>query len=69
MSNAEDRSSSVNKDTCILSRPKSILLQFLEVISLYYGVAGMPIERCREDCYDLGNLQASGESLSPQKIV
>ena len=24
----------------------------------------MRIERCREDCYDLGNLQAAGEQLS-----
>ena len=27
-------------------------LQFLEVMSLYYGEAGMRIERCREHCYD-----------------
>ena len=38
-------------------------LQFLEVMSLYYGEAGMWIERCREDCYDLSNLQAAGEKL------
>ena len=24
----------------------------------------MQIERCREDCYDLSNLQAAGEELS-----
>ena len=36
-------------------------------MSLYYGEAGMRIERCREDCYDLGNLKATGEQLS-QKI-
>ena len=24
----------------------------------------MRIERCREDCYDLSNLQAAGEQLS-----
>ena len=24
----------------------------------------MQIERCREDCYDLSNLQAAGEQLS-----
>ena len=40
-------------------------LQFLEVISLYYGEVGMQIERCREDYYDLSNLQAAGEQLSP----
>ena len=38
-------------------------LQFLEVMSLYYGEAGMLIERCREDCYDLSILQAAGEQL------
>ena len=38
-------------------------LQFLEVMSLYYGEAGIRIERCREDCYDLSNLQAAGEQL------
>ena len=26
----------------------------------------MRIERCREDCYDLSNLQAAGEQLSPE---
>ena len=31
-------------------------LLFSEVMSLYYGEAGMQIERCREDCYDLSNL-------------
>ena len=35
-------------------------LQFLEVMSQYYGQVGMRIERCREDCYDLSNLQAAG---------
>ena len=39
-------------------------LQLLEVMSLYYGEAGMRIEMCREDCYDLSNLQAAGERLS-----
>ena len=39
-------------------------LQFSQVMSLYYGEAGMPIERCREDCFDLCNLQAAGEHLS-----
>ena len=38
-------------------------LQFLEVMYLYYGEAGIRIERCREDCYDLSNLQAAGEQL------
>ena len=28
-------------------------LLFLEVMSLYYCEAGMRIEKCREDCYDL----------------
>ena len=35
-------------------------------MSLYYGEAGMRIERCREDCYDLSNLQAALEQLSQQ---
>ena len=26
----------------------------------------MRIERCREDCYDLSDLQAAGEKLSPK---
>ena len=26
----------------------------------------MRIVRCREDCYDLSNLQAAGEKLSPE---
>ena len=38
-------------------------LQFLEVMSLYCGEAGMLIERCRENCYDLSNLQSAGEQL------
>ena len=29
---------------------KGYQLQFLEVMSLYYGEVGMQIERCREDC-------------------
>ena len=43
---------------------KGYNLLFLEVMSLYYCEAGMRIEKCREDCYDLGNLQAAGEKLS-----
>ena len=43
---------------------KGYHLQCLEVMSLYYGEAGMRIERCREDCHDLGNLLAAGEQLS-----
>ena len=43
---------------------KGYHLQFLEAMSLYYGEIGMRIERCREYCYDLGNLQAAGEQLS-----
>ena len=39
-------------------------LQFLEVMTLYYGEAGMRIERRREYCYDLCNLQAAKELLS-----
>ena len=39
---------------------KGYNLLFLEVMSLYYGEAGMRIERCREDCYDLSNLLAAG---------
>ena len=33
-------------------------------MSLCYCEAGMRIERWREDCYDLSNLQAAGEQLS-----
>ena len=33
-------------------------------MSLYDGVTGMRIERCREDCYYLSNLQATEEQLS-----
>ena len=44
---------------------KGYHLQFLEVMSLYYGEAGMRILRCREDCYDLSNLQVAEEELSP----
>ena len=43
---------------------KGYHLQFFEVMSLYYAEAGMWIERCREDCYDLSNLHAAGEQLS-----
>ena len=39
-------------------------LQFLEIVTLYNGEAGMWIERCREECYDLSNLQATVEQLS-----
>ena len=39
-------------------------LQFLEVMSLCYGEGCMRIERCRDDCYDLCNLQAAGEQPS-----
>ena len=37
-------------------------------MSLYYGVASMWIEMCRENCYDLSNLQAAGEQLSQKKL-
>ena len=47
---------------------KGYHLQFLEVMSLYYGEAGVRIERCREDCYGLSNLQAAGEQLSPKSL-
>ena len=43
---------------------KGYHLQFLEVMSLYHREAGMRIERCREDCYDLSNLEAAGEQIS-----
>ena len=39
VSNAEDRSNSFNKDTCLLLRPKRISFAFLEAMSLYYGEA------------------------------
>ena len=35
---------------------KGYPMQILEVLSLYCGEAGMRIERCRKDCYDLSNL-------------
>ena len=59
MSNAEDRSSSFNKDTCPLSRHKRISIADTEVMSQYYDEAGMRIE----DCYDLNYLQVAGEQL------
>ena len=65
MSNAEGRSSSVNKDTCPLSRPKKISFVAFRS-SLYYGQTGMWIEKCSEDSYDLNILQAAGEQLSPK---
>ena len=37
-------------------------------MSLYTGEAGIRIERCREDCYDLINLQAAGEQLAPNFV-
>ena len=37
-------------------------------MSLYYGEAGMQIERCREDYHDLSNRQAAGEQLSQKKF-
>ena len=40
---------------------------FLQIMSLYYGEAAMRIERRREDCHELSNLQAAGEQLC-QKI-
>ena len=43
---------------------KGYHLQSIEVMSLYYGEAVMLIERCREECYDLSNLQAAGEKHS-----
>ena len=43
--------------------PKGYHLPFLEVMSLYYGEAGMRIERYREDCYDSSNPQVAGEQL------
>ena len=43
---------------------KGYHFQFIEVMSLYYGEAGMQIERCREDCYDLSNQQPAGEQHS-----
>ena len=43
---------------------KGYHLQFFEVMSLYYDEADMQIERCREDCYDLSNLQGAGEQLT-----
>ena len=45
---------------------KGYNLQLLEVMSLYNGGAGMLIERCREDCNDISNLQAAGVQLSPR---
>ena len=42
---------------------KGYHLQFIEVMSLYYGVFGMRIEWCREDCHNINNLEAAGEQL------
>ena len=39
-------------------------LQFLDTWILLYAEAGLRIGRCREDCYDLCNLQAAGGQLS-----
>ena len=64
MSNAEDRSSSVNKDTCRLSRPKMISSAVFGSNVSVLWCTGMWIERCREDCCDLSILQAAGEELS-----
>ena len=47
---------------------KGYHLQFFEVMSLYYGEAGIRIERCRKECYDLSNLQAAGEQLSKEVL-
>ena len=66
MSNAEERSSSVNDDTCLLSRHKRISFAIIEVMSLYYGEGDMPIERCRKGRYNLSNLQAVGIQLFPK---
>ena len=43
MSNAEDRSSSVNKDTCLLSRPKRISFAVLgcNVCTMVRPVCGL----------------------------
>ena len=43
---------------------KGYYLQFFEIMSMYCGEAGMRAEWCREDCYDLSNLQDAGEQLS-----
>ena len=45
---------------------KGYYLLFLEVMTLYYGAAGMRFERYREDCYDLSNPLAAGEQFSPK---
>ena len=45
---------------------KGYNLQLLEVMTLYYGEAGLRIERCREECHDQSNLQVAGEQLSPK---
>ena len=44
---------------------KGYKLQLLRVVSLYSCEAGMRIEKCREDCYDLSNLLVAGEQFSP----
>ena len=50
-------------NTCLLSRSRrnsfavfNVIEVFNVIMSLYYGEAGMQVERCGEDCYDLGNL-------------
>ena len=52
----------------ICQDPKAYHLQFFEVMSLYDGEVVMQIERCREDCYVLSNLQATREQLSPDVL-
>ena len=48
---------------------KGYNFQFLEVVSLYYDEVSMRIERCREDCYDLSNLQAAGNvGPTPKRV-
>ena len=47
---------------------KGYHLQFLEVMSLYYGEASMWFERCKEDCYDLSNPQAAGEQIKEKNL-
>ena len=42
---------------------KGYHLQLIKVMSLYNGEAGMRIERCGEDCYDLCNPEAAGDPL------
>ena len=65
MSNFEDISSCVAKDTCPFNELNEHSFNFFEIMYLYYGKSGMRIATYREECYDLSNLQVAGEQHFP----